>query len=389
MKEMEKLYQERINRFVTTCNHQEPDRVPILGQVATWAIAYAGTTIQECLKNTDKALEEVYTKPFKDFKFDLCHELPMNRDMKFFSTLGNNSYFISEDGTTLQHDQVYTMNPEDYDQLNSNPTRFFAENFFPNKYPGLTVDKIIQAIKDNMEFEQDDIKKFNFFKEKIGMPIIMAFPMMSGYAYPPLDFLFDYLRGFEGTTIDLRRRGKDVKKASEILFDFVAPLLGINEDTTSMTPYPPVATMMHIPTFISAKYFHEYFLPTYEKLIYKVHELGGKMYVFLEGDWTNKYDWLNGLPKNFMTAIIEHDDIFEAKKKIGDNITLVGGMPMSLLKLGSKQECLDHAKKVIDECAPGGGFVFSTDKVLMSAGDCNIENLKAVNEFVSEYGIYI
>ena len=44
--------------------------------------------------------------------------------------------------------------------------------------------------------------------------------------------------------------------------------------------------------------------------------------------------------------------------------------------------------KVYDECAPGGGFIFTTDKSLLSTDDCNPENLKAVNAFAHAYGRY-
>lgn len=56
MDDKEQLYQERVNRFIITTNHQEPDRVPILSLVETFAIAYANSTIEECMQSLDKEL---------------------------------------------------------------------------------------------------------------------------------------------------------------------------------------------------------------------------------------------------------------------------------------------------------------------------------------------
>ena len=58
------------------------------------------------------------------------------------------------------------------------------------------------------------------------------------------------------------------------------------------------------------------------------------------------------------------------------------------LYYGTKEECLDLAKGLIDDLAPGGGYIFSTNRAMIAPTDGNPENLKAVNEFVREYGVY-
>jgi uroporphyrinogen-III decarboxylase len=123
-------------------------------------------------------------------------------------------------------------------------------------------------------------------------------------------------------------------------------------------------------------------------MLLRVKELGTQTFVFMEGSWEPYYDFLNELPANCMIGNLEADDPIEAKKLIGDKITIAGGVPLNLLRYGTKQQCLEHAKRIIDACAPGGGFIFTTDKALLSAGDVKIENLIAVNEFVHEYGVY-
>jgi uroporphyrinogen-III decarboxylase len=91
------------------------------------------------------------------------------------------------------------------------------------------------------------------------------------------------------------------------------------------------------------------------------------------------------MPKDFAICMVEGDDISEAKKRIGDNVTIAGGMPIAMLKYNTKGECIDYAKKLLDECAPGGGYIFTTDRHFITGADVNTENVIAVHDFVHNY----
>ena len=98
---------------------------------------------------------------------------------------------------------------------------------------------------------------------------------------------------------------------------------------------------------------------------------------------------MQDIPKSDkIIAIMEYGDMKKAKHTIGKNLCLQGFYPISLLGYGTKQECIDKAKEVIDIMAPGGGYIFSLDKYILNASDVNPENMKAVNEFVRDYGVY-
>jgi uroporphyrinogen-III decarboxylase len=60
-------------------------------------------------------------------------------------------------------------------------------------------------------------------------------------------------------------------------------------------------------------------------------------------------------------------------------------MPLDMLAFATKEECTQYAKKILDDCAPGGGYIFATDKPLLSLSDAKPENLKAVLDLVKEY----
>ena len=67
--EMEKLYEEKLERYVTAMQNKKPDRIPIRPFAAEFAGKYAGFTCQEVTHDVDKALEAVRICA-KDFEWD-------------------------------------------------------------------------------------------------------------------------------------------------------------------------------------------------------------------------------------------------------------------------------------------------------------------------------
>ena len=86
--------------------------------------------------------------------------------------------------------------------------------------------------------------------------------------------------------------------------------------------------------------------------------------------------------------MIENGDPAYFKKTIGGNVSLVGGIPSIMLRDCTPEESVEAAKRALDVYAPGGGYIFSQDKILLSAADAAPENLKAVNEYVRDNGKY-
>lgn len=109
---------------------------------------------------------------------------------------------------------------------------------------------------------------------------------------------------------------------------------------------------------------------------------------YLEGSWEHLYEFVNQFPKDMFICLLEKDDICKAKKLIGDNVTIAGGMNTEQLFYNSKEQLIEEAKRVVDICAPGGGFIFTTDKILIAPNDVNVDNFRAVNDFVMTYGKY-
>lgn len=379
------LYNKKVGRILKTVNHEEPDKIPSLAMIGTWAVSYANSTINEIEKNPEKEID-IYCKPFERLYADAAYTCGIGFDPMSSKLIGGEGRFISPDGQTIQHKEVRPMTEDDYPAFIADPIKFMQDVILPRKAARLEAGypESYNAIKEFITYQVNKKQINAKLKEKLKQEY--AIPVAAGPTVkPPMDIIFDCLRGFQGVSTDLRRCPELFLDAVNALDNFANTVVGIAPDTLSLPDFPFYATMMHVPTFISPKQFEKFFWPTYERTILRIHSLGGKMIMFLEGKWQNKYEYLNNLPKNFVVGIIEGDDIFDAKKNIGGNLTVVGGMPIDMIKFGNKKDCIDYAKKLLDECAPGGGYMFSSSRELISKNDINFENLIALHDYVRGY----
>jgi hypothetical protein len=386
MGDLEKVYQEKIQRITTAASHQEPDIVPVIHNAETWCISYAGYKVADIQNNIQKEYE-CFGKMYTDIYADGTLFGALSRDLNIYNSLGGGAYFYSRDGVTIQHKEYVFMRDDEYAKLAEDPMGFTINEIYPRKYPALnkSYPENLHALKDSLNAYTGYIKKMigsgHYAKEQHGMPSLIG-----GIGQAPFDIIMDFYRGFTGIMGDVRRRPEDIKEAAEALVPLV--LASIKQGKPTIAPFPYTFFPLHAPAFLSPKQFGDLYWPSFKKVLEQVNALGGKALIILEGNWEHLYDYVNEIPKDFAIACIENDDIFQAKEQIGKTVTIYGGMSLSMLRNASKRECLDHAKKVIDKCAPGGGFLFSLDKALLAPGDVNVENLVAVYEFVHTYGKY-
>jgi uroporphyrinogen decarboxylase len=79
-------------------------------------------------------------------------------------------------------------------------------------------------------------------------------------------------------------------------------------------------------------------------------------------------------------------DIFDLKRRYGDQIALLGNLDCNLLVHGSPSEIEAQVARLMREIAPGGGYIFSTsNSVLM---DVPQRNLEAMLSAARRYGRY-
>jgi hypothetical protein len=107
----------------------------------------------------------------------------------------------------------------------------------------------------------------------------------------------------------------------------------------------------------------------------------------VENDWTRYLDYLAELPAGTV-MLVEYGDPKKFKETLGKKHVLSGFYPLTLLKTGTKQQCIDKAKEIIDIMAPGGNYYFAFDKVIITQDSVNTENVKAVLDYVRDNAAY-
>ncbi|MEG0378281.1 MAG: uroporphyrinogen decarboxylase family protein, partial [Eubacterium sp.] len=195
------------------------------------------------------------------------------------------------------------------------------------------------------------------------------------------------VRGLVGILKDMRTYPDKIAAACEAM----EPLLEATGELGFRAPnrdFPFIFMPTLIPHFIKTKDFEKFYFPTFKKLVCNLAEKGFNFVIQFEGNWERFYDCLQDLPKNKIFGIFEFGDPQLAKDKLGKNMVVSGFYPLTLLGMGRPQECVDKAKEIVDILAPGGGYIFTTDKQIMNIKDAVPENLIQVYDFVNRYAVH-
>jgi len=144
------------------------------------------------------------------------------------------------------------------------------------------------------------------------------------------------------------------------------------------------------PPYISPRVFEEFVWPTLKKGVDMIVKRGFKAHVHVDGDLTSVLqrmrDIAKGLPKGRIVLDLEKTDMKKAKEILGDKVCLYGNVPSSLLIHGSPHDVKKYCKKLIEDCADGGGFILSTE--CETPWNAKPENVKAIIDSAKEYGKY-
>ena len=391
MSDVQKIFQERVERITTTVRLEEPDRVPISAMFETWAGHYSGYSVTDVAFNYDKLVDS-FCRIAEDFEVDTLPPPLGVRCGPLYNVLGSKEFsFFNKEGVShasVQHVECENiMSLEEYPELIKDPYKFILEKQLPRRFksldqsPAKTAEAFVKAAYVTQDYFANAVGRLvGILAEKYGLPT-----MFQGSTEMPMDILMDYFRGFKGVTIDIKRNKEQVIAACEALLPVMLRNAAHNKQ---QGPFPFIFIPLHIPTYLRPKDFETFYYPTFRKMIDGMVGYGLTPALFMEGNWEPYYEFINELPKGKVVGLIEHGDFKKAKEKIGKTITLWGGMPINVLNNSTKEEAVAYAKKMIDDCAPGGGYIFGCDKSLLAPGDINPDNLKAVFKAVKEYGVY-
>ena len=398
--DMERLYQQRMERYVTAMQNEKPDRVPIRPFAAEFAAKYAGYTNQEVTHDIEQAFAAVL-KCAADFDWDATVGNMVYVWTGFVDAVGLNYYTIPGIDKPVDDAFQYIEPPDDdhafmradeYDEFIADPTGFLANVWMPRVNDNVPEIGQPTTYRNNLSWLKGGLAMLHYFtqfgeqvrrlKEESGTVHALA-----GCLKMPFDILADKLRGYRGLCADIFRRPEKVKAACEALMPhMIYNALGGADPTRQV----PIAVWLHrgCAPFFSLKAFGEFYWPTAKKIVEEIWDNGkGHQIIFYaEGDWNPNLEFVKELPERSIIYHVDRADIFEVHEAVGDKFCLSGGVPNDLLTYGTPDEVRAHCKKVIDGVAKDGGYIMDAGAIMQD--DSKIENVKAMTDFTREYGRY-
>ena len=385
MSGVKELQIERKQLFEDVYSGRIPRRVPICAFLPIeFCIEYTGLPLAET-QWTLEGIEEALDNTFQITRSDYC-PAGFSRFPAHLQILGAKVFVMGSSGF-IQHPEVTGMEVEDYDDLIANPYDCLLEKILPRLYPKLDADpitrsqvmaKAFKAFYDYAEaYERINarmVDKYGFYLPPAGS---------TGVAIAPFDFLADFLRGFKGILMDVKRIPERIVEACEA----VLPLQIKKGMPQKPSKFGQTFIPLHMAPYLRPADFEKLYWPTLFKMVNIFSRAGQPCRLFCEQDWMRYLDYLYELPENTRLCF-EYGDPRIVKEKLGKKHIISGFYPLTYLKTATKQQCIDKAKELLDILAPGGKYIFEFDKNPVSLDSVNVENYVAVLEYVAEHANY-
>jgi hypothetical protein len=389
---------------------KEPDRVPFTGLGGDVIPAYAGITSYEYEFDFEKN-RQAAVKWFTDFPSDSAPRVglggldnqsmgvafqdypeivsgvnsvngPMNDilKMKFVRFPGREL----DENSARQFIGGKNMEPEEYDQLIADPVKFCFEVIMPRISGGLkdlgSPASLATMARFGLEKARQDAEMAKTMQALMELGYYFA---PRGVCLAPLDLISDQLRDIPNLILDLRRYPDKVKAAAEALVEPMVKMGTMSIKAGAKECFIP----LHLNEYLSPKQYNEFYWPTLKEVILKLVEAGMKVQVFFEGWHDAHLETILELPAGWGTAYFEKTDVRKAKKLLQGHTCIMGGIDVSDIISLTPAQLDENIKKLFDEMAPGGGFIFSPN-IGTCPRETPIENVRAVYEAVEKYGKY-
>ena len=405
-------YDAKLKRVNDAVALREPDTVPMTPSPSIFPIFHAGYTMAEAIY--DESLEigrKSMLKYLADFDPDngtaitifvgegKLMELQQPTTMRWSGMPGN----PIGDNSLQQFIEFPILLDDEFDEFFEDRTKWTVHKSLPRSSDllkplesfqlGRGVTGLAAAVsKPEMREMIQTLWKINdgyaeYYKkraaisreiEEAGYPILRSGTM----AAVPFDHYSDFLRGTLLSLADLYENPDEVRRFIDATFEQTIAAIKASKGKDDGKQ---VFMALHkgMDGFMSDEHYREYYWSHLQQIICAIIEADKVPYIYTEGKYNSRLDCLKEVPPGKVLYHFEQVDMAEAKRKLGGIACISGGFPPYLLNYGTKQQVIDECKRLIDDCAPGGGFIFETAYGL---DYCIEENVEAMFDTVRTYG---
>jgi uroporphyrinogen-III decarboxylase len=213
----------------------------------------------------------------------------------------------------------------------------------------------------------------------------LGFPaFFGGGTKAPFDTIGDTLRGTRGIMMDMYRQPDKLLRACE---QFVPIAVKMGVDNAKLNGCPVVFIPLHkgADGFMSDQQFKKFYWPTLKAVFEGLIAEGCIPFPWAEGGYNSRLDVIKDSPKGKVFWGFDTTDMAKAKKVL-DGVSAIGGnMPISTLAVGTTDDVKNAVKKLINDCAKGGGYIMMTGAVVENIPPANV---KMMIDACKEYGVY-
>lgn len=404
-------YKARATRLAKAVKMEIPDRVPCAVPTGWFPVMNAGITLKEVMYDPEK-MKWAWLKFVDEYDSDtfdgtLFFQAPINELLES-KTQKWPGHGLPDDAYSYQYVEGVYMEADEYDLFMKDPFDFQLRKLLPrttgvfelfadvpsfSTYQGLP-QRLIAMCQDprfvklaRAIWEAGQVMP-SFMKasfETTQQAYARGFPMFrGGLAVAPFDVFADSLRGTHGIVMDMYRQPDKIHEAME----FVLPRLlrgAINMADTSDCPVIMMPLHKGDDTFMSNQQFETFYWPTFRRLLLGMVNEGLVPFPVAEGAYNNRLEYISDMPKSAVIWMFDQTDMKRAKETVGKVSCIAGNVPVSVAYTGTAQEMKEYCRKLIETCAPGGGYILSGGSTFDMARP---ENLRAMMDAVKEYGVY-
>ena len=409
----ESLFQERLSLVEDAVKLREPSRVPVVPMVSALPYFLYGGTYRDSMYDYERATKCVLAY-FDEFQPDAIgfssSQFTSGKANELAGTAiidwpGRPGTKVPDWSTHQIHDREF-MTREEYPELLRDFTGFTLRKYIPRMYPNIeglgniwfTPFSVMNtkplgsfysqparsAWQLLSEIGEEDAKAAQATARLQAMLRERAFPpMYNAGGQAPFDILSDYYRGTMGMLYDQMECPELIQEACDMFADMM--IEHYRRIDFSGSPVRRVLFPLHkgMDGFMDEEQYAELYWAPLKRIMMALIEMDVTPFIYTEGPYNSRLEQLCDVPVGKVIYHFETVDMARAKKLLGGIACISGNLPISLLQYGSPDQVRDETRRLLDICAPGGGYIFDTNAFVDNA---TRENWEAMVETIDLYG---
>lgn len=415
-KSTQQLFGERLQRTLAAMALKQPDRIPVMLGFGNGLADLAGTTRREMLENAEKQNTSL-VEAARRFLPDVVITYPFGPQMS--RALGDRMTrwpgLGLEDNQSFQFHEQEFMKAEDYDDFISDMGDWTLRKYLPRAFSELeglallpplgllaagfygmvgqvgkfSAPPVVSAFEALSKAAQSRVQWMQRLGASIKLLVENGFPpspLAGPMASAPFDFMANTLRGMRGIFLDMRRCPEKLLAAEERLIK-----MQVDTAVADCQAWKRNCVMLFLHRgsdgFISIRDFEKFYWPQLKAVLLGLIEGGITPYVFWEGCWDQRLNYLRELPVGKVVGAFQSSNLAKVKEVLGDTMCIVGGMKISMLTgVVSAKKVRDYTRWLCQEVGKGGGFIMSNDIFEFEGADP--EMVKVWLDATREFGTY-